>query len=111
MPKFKTNIKLVVLLVAAFELQLELLDRQAQNHQNPYVFLVRAVELRFDFRSELRMAKPETIKNSMFSLLGRLSLVLSFCAAALGFGLSFGTRVGDEAQNLYQTVCFIGCGV
>ena len=99
MTKLKTSVKPFVLVVVAFELQFELLDRQAQNHQNQCVFLVRAVELRFEFRSELRMAKRETIKNNLFYWLGRLCLVLRFCAAALSFSLSFGSSVGDKAQN------------
>ena len=66
MTKLKTSVKPFVLVVVAFELQFELLDRQAQNHQNQCVFLVRAVELRFEFRSELRMAKLETIKAVCF---------------------------------------------
>ena len=66
MANLKTSIKPFVLLVAAFEVQLEVLDGHPQTKKSKVFFLVQAVELRFEFRSELRMVKLKTVKTSCF---------------------------------------------
>ena len=66
----ETSIKLFVLLVAASEVQFEVLD-----------------------------GHPQDKKSNLFSWLGRLSLDWNVCAAALRFGLRFGSSFGGELQN------------
>ena len=66
MPNLKTSISPFVLLVTALEVQFEILDRHPQNLKNQFVFLLQSVELRFEFRSEPRIAKLKFINTMCF---------------------------------------------